>query len=78
VKLTDLLMEVASWTGFDKQFLHASTLHPPKEEEKPAIMAAIMAMGTNIGLTKIWQKQHKEFLTGKCPQPHSGVYIKMP
>nr|WP_246289229.1 hypothetical protein [Bacillus haikouensis] len=41
VKLTDLLMEVASWTGFEKQLLHASTLHPPKEEEKPAIMAAI-------------------------------------
>lgn len=53
VKLTDLLMEVASWTGFEKQLLHASTLHPPKEEEKPAIMAAIMAMGTNIGLTKM-------------------------
>lgn len=46
-------MEVASWTGFEKQLLHASTLHPPKEEEKPAIMAAIMAMGTNIGLTKM-------------------------
>ncbi|PEA06341.1 Tn3 family transposase, partial [Bacillus cereus] len=44
---------VASWTGFEKQFLHASTLHPPKEEEKPAIIAAIMAMGTNIGLTKM-------------------------
>jgi len=53
VKLTDLLMEVASWTGFEKQLLHASTLHPPKEDEKPAIMAAIMAMGTNIGLTKM-------------------------
>jgi hypothetical protein len=48
-----LLIEVASWTGFEKQPLHASTLHPPKEEEKPAIMAAIMSMGTNIGLTKM-------------------------
>lgn len=46
-------MEVASWTGFEKQLIHASTLHPPKEEEKPTIMAAIMAMGTNIGLTKM-------------------------
>lgn len=53
IKLTDLLMEVASWTGFEKQLLHASTLQPPKEEEKPAIIAAIMAMGTNIGLTKM-------------------------
>ena len=33
VKLTDLLMEVSEWTGFEKQFLHASTLQPPKEEE---------------------------------------------
>jgi TnpA family transposase len=53
VKLTELLMEVASWTGFEKQFLHASTLQPPKEEEMPTILAAIMAMGTNIGLTKM-------------------------
>jgi len=53
VKLTDLLMEVASWTGFDKQLVHASTLQPPKENEKTSVMAAIMAMGTNIGLTKM-------------------------
>lgn len=49
--LSTLLMEVSEWTGFEKLFLHASTLQPPKEEEKPAIMAAIMAMGTNVGLT---------------------------
>lgn len=62
VKLTDLLMEVAKCAGFDKQFLHASTLHPPKEEEKPAIMAAIMAMATNIGLTKIGRSSTRSFL----------------
>lgn len=53
IKLTDLLMEVASWKGFENQFIHASTLHPPKEEEKPASITAIMAMGTNIGLMKM-------------------------
>ncbi|MDQ0495290.1 TnpA family transposase [Paenibacillus brasilensis] len=53
IKLTDLLMEVASWTGFDEQFMHGSTNRPPKGEEKAILMAALMAMGTNIGLTKM-------------------------
>ncbi|WP_420917307.1 Tn3 family transposase [Priestia flexa] len=53
IKLTDLLIEVANWTGFDNQFIHASTNRPPKGEEKAVIMATLMAMGTNIGLTKM-------------------------
>lgn len=53
IKLTDLLMEVASWTEFDEQFIHGSTNRPPKGEEKAILMAALMAMGTNIGLTKM-------------------------
>ncbi|MBP1931914.1 TnpA family transposase [Ammoniphilus resinae] len=53
IKLNDLLMEVASWTGFDQELIHASTNKPPNEEEKPILMASIMAMGTNIGLTKM-------------------------
>lgn len=53
IKLTDLLLEVASWTGFDEQFIHASTNRPPKLEEKSIVLAALMAMGTNIGLTKM-------------------------
>ncbi|WP_373894770.1 Tn3 family transposase [Virgibacillus sp. CBA3643] len=53
VKLTDLLMEVSRWTGFDKAFTHASTGHPPKDKEKPIVMATLMALGMNIGLTKM-------------------------
>ncbi len=53
IKLTDLLMEVANWTKFHEQFVHASTNRPPNEEETKILMAAIMAMGTNIGLTKM-------------------------
>ena len=53
VKLTDLLMEVAEWTGFEESFIHASSNHPPKGEEKSIVMATLMAMGTNIGLTKM-------------------------
>lgn len=33
--------------------VHASTNRPPKGEENPILMAALMAMGTNIGLTKM-------------------------
>lgn len=53
VKLPDLLIEVASWTNFDKNFVHASTGSIAKNDEKTIIMAALMAMGTNIGLTKM-------------------------
>ncbi|MDA8336487.1 MAG: Tn3 family transposase [Peptococcaceae bacterium] len=53
IKLTDLLIEVSSWTDFEKQFIHASTGKPPHEKENPILMAALMAMGTNIGLTKM-------------------------
>lgn len=53
VKLPDLLMEVANWTGFDRYFTHASTNHTTKGKEKAVVMAALMAMGTNIGLAKM-------------------------
>lgn len=53
VKLTDLLLEVASWTGFHEQFIHASSNKSPSEEEKNILLATIMSMGTNIGLTKM-------------------------
>lgn len=44
VKLTDLLMEVAEWTGFEESFVHASSNQPPKGEEKSIVMATLMAM----------------------------------
>ncbi|SMF75017.1 Transposase and inactivated derivatives, TnpA family [Priestia filamentosa] len=53
IKLTDLLLEVASWTEFDQQFIHASTNKSPNSEERSIVLAALMAMGTNIGLTKM-------------------------
>ncbi|GMA65606.1 transposase [Alicyclobacillus fastidiosus] len=53
IKLTDLLMDVARWTGFHEQFVHASTNRMPNEEETIVVMATLMAMGTNVGLTKM-------------------------
>ena len=53
VKLTELLIEVANWTKFHEQFIHASANRPPDAEETKVLMAAIMAMGTNVGLAKM-------------------------
>lgn len=53
VKLPELLMEVANWTDFDKKLVHASTKQPSKGEERNILMAALMGIGTNIGLYKM-------------------------
>lgn len=53
INLTDLLLEVNNWTNFVDQFIHASSGKRPKEEEKAIILAALMAMGTNVGLVKM-------------------------
>src|SRR5690606_29792964 len=46
-------MEVAEWTGYEASFVHASSNQAPKGEEKSVMMATLIAMGTNIGLTKM-------------------------
>lgn len=53
IKLTDLLTEVAGWTEFDKEFINASTNKQPVKDERKIIMATLMALGTNIGLSKM-------------------------
>ena len=50
VKLPDLLFEVAKWTGFDKCFYNESF---PKNDNTPTLMAALMALGTNIGAERM-------------------------
>ncbi|MFC9655384.1 Tn3 family transposase [Bacillus subtilis] len=53
IKLTDLLMDIAYITGFHEQFTHASNNRKPDKEETIIIMAALLGMGMNIGLSKI-------------------------
>ena len=53
IKLTDLLMDIAQITGFHKEFIHASTNKKPDTEDTILIMSALLAMGTNIGLSKM-------------------------
>jgi hypothetical protein len=49
----ELLLEVDSWIGFHEQFIHASSNKLPNTKEKNILLSALMAMGTNIGLTKM-------------------------
>ncbi|PEP14007.1 Tn3 family transposase [Bacillus wiedmannii] len=53
IKLTDLLMDVAYITGFHEQFTHASNNRKPDKEETIIIMATLLGMGMNIGLSKM-------------------------
>ncbi|MEK5105051.1 Tn3 family transposase [Cytobacillus sp. FSL M8-0252] len=53
IKLTDLLMDVAHITGFHEQFTHASNNRKPDKEETIIVMAALLGMGMNIGLSKM-------------------------
>ncbi|MED1820713.1 Tn3 family transposase [Bacillus subtilis] len=53
IKLTDLLVDVAHITGFHEQFTHASNNRKPDKEETIIIMAALLGMGMNIGLSKM-------------------------
>ena len=51
IHLTDLLMEVDSWTGFSRYFVHLYTHQPAADDT--LVLTVILAEATNIGLTKI-------------------------
>ncbi|MDQ2810200.1 MAG: Tn3 family transposase [Chloroflexota bacterium] len=50
-KITDLLAEVAGWTGFDRHFTHLQTGLPSGDRE--ALLTAILAEGINLGPAKM-------------------------
>lgn len=51
IRITDLLMEVDSWTGFTRHFTSLKSGHPSKD--KQLLLTAILADGINLGLTKM-------------------------
>jgi TnpA family transposase len=51
VRLTDLLVEVDSWTNFTRQFTHLKSGEPCKD--KKVLYAALHADGINLGLVKM-------------------------
>ena len=51
VKITDVLLEVDSWTGFSECFTHQRSGRPA--DDRNALLTAILADGINLGLTRM-------------------------
>src|SRR3546814_15903421 len=51
IRITDVLSQVAQWTGFIDHFGHVSSGLPPSDER--AFLAALIAESTNLGLTRM-------------------------
>jgi TnpA family transposase len=51
VRITDVLRQVAKWTGFIDHFTHVSSGLPPSDER--AFLASLIAEATNLGLTRM-------------------------
>ena len=55
VQLSEVVIEVDGWTRFLDSFTHLSSGMPTTEDQKPALIAALMATGMNLGLTRMAQ-----------------------
>ena len=51
--LADLLLEVENWTGFLRHFTHLTSGDAPVGAHKLVLVAALMGMGMDLGLSKM-------------------------
>ena len=58
IKLTNMLLEVFKWTNLTNELRHLSNGKIINESELPILLSALLALGTNIGLSKMADHTH--------------------
>ena len=73
VRITDLLVEVAAWSGFADRFVHARS--GASASDQSALMGAILADATNLGLGRMAESSRMVEHTGYSTMTRFPAFI---